>query len=202
MNTLRERLTSQFGRPRGVAGRLAGWLMAHRDSNVRRNRWVASLLDLGPDDRVLEIGFGPGVAIAELAERAGHVYGVDHSEVMTRRARKRNAASIATGQVELVCASVDRLPDFGAPLDAVVAVNTVGFWPAPVERLRELRGRLRPGGRIALASQPRQPGVSTAAAGQKLHDLLAAAGFNHPRWELLDLSPAVVCVIAVNPSAP
>lgn len=58
--------------------------MAHRRSNRRRNAWVVSLLDVQPADHVLEIGFGPGMAIAE-ARRigpAGHVYGVDHSQVM------------------------------------------------------------------------------------------------------------------------
>jgi SAM-dependent methyltransferase len=202
MNAFVQRLTTQFGRPRGLVGQVAGWVMAHRDSNRRRNRWVTSLLDIGPADRVLEIGFGPGIAISELAKRAGHVYGIDHSEVMTRWARKHNAAAVAAGRVELVCASVDRLPDFGKPLDAVMAVNTVGFWPAPVERLREIRTLLRPGGYIALASQPRQPGTSTAAAITHLYDLLATAGFAELRTELLDLTPPAGCVIGVNPSAP
>jgi ubiquinone/menaquinone biosynthesis C-methylase UbiE len=54
--------------------------MAHRPSNRRRNRWVVSLLGIRPADQVLEIGFGPGLAIAELARAgAGHVYGIDHS---------------------------------------------------------------------------------------------------------------------------
>jgi hypothetical protein len=65
----------QFGQPRGVAGRVAGWVMAHRRSNQQRNSWAVSLLEVQPADRVLEIGFGPGLAIAELAHRAaqGHV---------------------------------------------------------------------------------------------------------------------------------
>jgi hypothetical protein len=41
--------------------------MAHRPSNAQRNRWVVSLLDVQPTDRVLEIGFGPGIAIQELS---------------------------------------------------------------------------------------------------------------------------------------
>lgn len=192
------RLVSQFGRPRGVAGRLAGWVMAHRGSNRQRNKWVVSLLDVRPTDRVLEIGFGPGIAIRELADRAGHVYGVDHSELMVRRLRKR----VATGRVELLHASVDRLPDFGEPLDVVFAVNSIGFWPEPVERLRELRRRLRPGGRIALASQPRLPGVTTEAAAGQLGTLLDEAGFTGARMEFLNLTPRVVCVLAASPSAP
>jgi SAM-dependent methyltransferase len=138
----------QFGYPRGVAGRLTGWVMAHRGSNRQRNRWAVSLLDVQPTDRVLEIGFGPGVAIAELAGRAtrGRVYGIDHSGVMVGQASRRNAAAIRAHRVVLVHASVEELPsfDFDGPLDAILAVNSVGFWPNPAERLGELRRLLRP----------------------------------------------------------
>ncbi|MFB9881761.1 methyltransferase domain-containing protein [Planobispora siamensis] len=70
--------------------------MAHRRSNRQRNRWVVSLLDVQPTDRVLEIGPGPGLAVAELAGRAtrGRVYGIDRSQVMVRQAGRRNAAGI------------------------------------------------------------------------------------------------------------
>ncbi|PSK98027.1 methyltransferase family protein [Murinocardiopsis flavida] len=206
--SLKQRLTTQvvrqFGRPRGVLGRLAGWVMAHRATNRRRNLWVVSLLDVRPTDRVLEVGFGPGLAIAELARHAsrGRVYGIDHSDVMTRRARRRNAAAIRAGRVDLRHAPVDRLPHFDTPLDAVVAVNSLGFWPDPVRRLGELRGLLRPGGRIALAGQPRCAGATadtTARAGRELHDLLTRAGFTRARVETLPLSPPVACVLAVNP---
>jgi SAM-dependent methyltransferase len=199
-------LVRQFGHPRGPAGRLAGWVMAHRRSNLQRNRWVVSLLEVQPGDRVLEVGFGPGIAIAELARRAtrGQVFGIDHSELMVRQAGRRNAAAIRAHRVHLVHAGVDeadRLPSFDAPLDAVLAVNSVGFWPDPAERLRRLRGLLRPGGRIALASQPRCPGATrdtTAAATRELQDLLAGAGFTEIRVETLELDPPVGCVLATN----
>jgi SAM-dependent methyltransferase len=210
-STLRQRaikkMVRQFHHPRGVAGRVAGWIMAHRGSNRRRNRWVASLVDARPTDRVLEIGFGPGVAIAALAERVtrGVVYGIDHSAVMVQVASRRNAAAVRADRVVLRQAAVDRLPTFGDPLDAVFAVNSVGFWPDPVDRLRELRGLLRPGGRIALASQPRCPGATretTVRAAGELEDLLVRAGFTKPRVETLDLDPPVACVLAVNPAEP
>lgn len=195
----------QFGRPHGVIGRLAGWVMAHRASNRQRNLWVVSLLDVQPTDRVLEIGFGPGLAIAELARQAtrGHIYGIDHSDVMARQASKRNAAAIRAGRVELLHTSVDRLPRFDKPLDAIIAVNSVGFWPNPTQQLSELRGLLRPGGRIALASQPRSAGATadtTARAGRELHDQLTQAGFTQARMETLHLTPPVACVLAINPA--
>lgn len=49
-------------------------------SNRQRSGWVVSLLGVQPADQVLEIGFGPGLAVAELVRAgAGHVYGIDHS---------------------------------------------------------------------------------------------------------------------------
>jgi ubiquinone/menaquinone biosynthesis C-methylase UbiE len=178
--------------------------MAHRTSNRQRNIWVVSLLDVQPADRVLEVGFGPGLAIAELAHRAtqGHVYGIDHSGVMLRHASRRNAAAMRAGRVGLVHASVDRLPSFDGPLDAILAVNSVGFWADPAERLHDLRCLLRPGGRIALATQPRCPGATrdtTARAAQQLQDLLTQVGFTQIRVETLELDPPVACVIATNP---
>src|ERR1700753_3992186 len=66
----------QAHHPRGAAGRVTAWEMAHRPSNRQRSRWVVSLLDIRPADRVLELGFGPGVAIAALARaRAAHARG-------------------------------------------------------------------------------------------------------------------------------
>lgn len=195
----------QAHHPQGIAGRAVGWMFAHRPSNRRRNIWAVSLLDVRPTDRVLEIGFGPGVAIAELAGRAtqGQVFGVDHSQAMVRQAARRNAAAVRARRVHLTHASVEQLPGFGDPLDAVLAVNSVGFWPDPVERLRELRRLLRPAGRIALVSQPRCPGATrdtTARAAQELQDLLTQAGFVRLRVETLELDPPVACVLADNPA--
>jgi SAM-dependent methyltransferase len=194
------KIVGQFHHPRGIAGGVVGRVMAHRRSNVERNRWVVSLLDVQPTDRVLEIGFGPGIAIAALAARAtrGQVYGIDHSEVMVRQAGRRNAAAVSEGRVHLTHTGVDRLPAFGGPLDTILAVNSLGFWHEPVERLRELRGLLRTGGRIALASQPRCPGATTENATRELQDLLVRAGYTDIRVETLDLDPPVGCVLGVE----
>ncbi|WP_188191989.1 class I SAM-dependent methyltransferase [Nonomuraea sp. SYSU D8015] len=196
------KLVRQAHHPRGIAGWAIGWMFAHRPSNRKRNIWAVSLLDVQPTDRVLEIGFGPGVAIAELARRAtrGHVFGIDHSQAMVRQAARRNAAAV---RVHLTHASVEQLPSFGDPLDAILAVNSVGFWPDPVERLRELRRLLRPAGRIALVSQPRCPGATrdtTTRAAQELQDMLTEAGFTRLRVETLELDPPVACVLATNPT--
>jgi len=186
---------AQFHRPTGAAGHLAGWIMSRRSSNVARSRWAVQLLDVRPSERVLELGCGPGVAIAALAARAT-VVGIDHSAVMISQARRRNRAAVRAGRVQLIQASVENLPD--GPFDAALAVNTLGMWPEPAARLREIGGLLRPGGRIALVSQPRCAGATaatSAAAAEELSGLLVEAGFAQLRTELLDLDPPAVCVL-------
>ena len=193
-------LMSQGMRPRGFAGWLTAWEMTLRSSNRKRNVWAVGLLAVEPTDHVLEIGFGPGIAIRELSRRAtdGLVCGVDHSEIMVRQATRRNAAAVRAGRVDLRLGSVERLPAFAEPFDKVLAVNNLGMWPDLDERLKELRHRMRPGGRIAIVSQPRCPGATaetTAAAGRETAARLTAAGFVHIRSNTLGLEPPVVCVI-------
>jgi len=215
MNTterLRHTIVLQFRNPTGVGGHLAGWIMGHRSSNVTRNRWAVELLDIQPGERVLELGCGPGVALAALAERAvaGLVVGVDQSPVMIRQAQRRNAVAIAAGRLRLVRSSVEDLPlspeqrepPFDTSFDAVLAVNNVGFWSEPARCLSGLRRLLRPRGRIALVTQPRCPGATaetTRAAGDELAALLASVGFTSLEQTTLELDPPVVCVRATNP---
>ncbi len=180
-----------------------GWIMGRRSSNLQRSRWAVELLGIQPTDRVIEFGCGPGVAIAALASQASHgmVVGVDHSEVMIRQASRRNGAAIRAGRVRLIHAPVEHLRTSDQPFDAALAINTVGFWPEPEARLREICHVLRLGGRIALVSQPRCPGATvatSAAAADELVALLQKAGFRVLRRETLDLDPPAECVLAVR----
>ncbi|HZA92402.1 MAG TPA: class I SAM-dependent methyltransferase [Gemmatimonadales bacterium] len=194
---------AQFGRPTGFWGSAAGLLMAHRPSNRRRNAWAVTLLDVQRHDRVLELGFGPGLAIRELSRIAaeGYVCGIDHSELMLRWARRRNADGLRCGVVDLRLGSVDELPAFDALFDKILAVNTMVFGSEPVARLAELRRLLRPGGLIAVAYQPRGPGATdetSAAKGREIAAALIRARFTEVRLETMRLKPAVVCALGVN----
>jgi SAM-dependent methyltransferase len=204
---LRQRVSAagraQFARPTGFWGRVAGLVMAHRTSNRRRNAWAVSLLDVRPEDRVLEIGFGPGLAIRELGRLAwkGYVCGIDHSELMLRRANRLNAEGLRRGVVDLRLGSAEDLPAFDEPFDKILVVNATMFWREPVAHLEELRRLLRSGGLIAVAHQPRGPGVSdetSAAKGREMGAALVQAGFSEVRLETMALKPAVVCALGVN----
>ncbi len=179
---------NQFALPHGAGGRLAGWIMGTRRSNVSRNRWVVDLLELEPGETVLEIGCGPGVAIARAVDAGARVVAVDPSDVMRAMASRRNAA--ADGQVDIRPGSAADLPP--GPFDAAFAVNTVMFWADVDRSLRAVAERLAPGGRVALAVQPRHKGASDDDAHRIAEEnvgRLRRAGFVDLRVEVLPLRP-------------
>jgi ubiquinone/menaquinone biosynthesis C-methylase UbiE len=177
--------------------------MALRSSNRRRNQWAICLMDVKPTDRFLEVGFGPGLAIREAARRAtqGKVVGVDHSDEMVRQATRRNRDVVREGRVELHQIGVDALRALESTFDKVLAVNSLGFWPQPVDRLVDIRSLMSEGGVIAIVSQPRCPGATsehTERAEQEIRQQLQKAGFTDLRSEHLELDPPVVCVLATH----
>src|SRR5262249_61218485 len=94
---------------------------------------VGELLNIQPSDRVLEVGFGPGVGIQLLAEKAtaGEVAGIDCSEEMVEQATARNAAAVECGRVELQLGSVERLPFANETFDKALAINSMQIWLDP-----------------------------------------------------------------------
>jgi len=107
-------------------GRFSGFIMAHRKSNLERNNWAIGLLNLRPQDHVLELGFGPGVAIEKMSQivTSGVVYGIDHSLTMFTMATKRNEKRITAGRVKLFHASVSALPSIPFPVEKVLDINS------------------------------------------------------------------------------
>ncbi|MFI5336731.1 MAG: class I SAM-dependent methyltransferase [Opitutales bacterium] len=205
MRTVRGVIVGQFGRPSGLLGLLAGYVMQMRSSNRLRSERTLELLNLQPEDRVLEVGFGPGLAVAQAAEIAtsGQVVGLDHSELMLRQARRRNAKAIRRGRVELILGSAEALPRFAERFDKVFAVNVYMFWEAPEAVLRGLRSVMKPGAVIALTLQPRRSGATvddTRAMAEQMAASLRAAGFDGVRAEFLEMEPvAATCVLGRVP---
>lgn len=134
----------QFHQPSGMLGRLAGWIMANRPSNVARNLWTVDLLQVREGDHVLEIGFGPGVAIEAVVRRAskGRVVGIDHSALMVQRASRRIPS------VELRHGGLELLPQLGETFDKIFSVNVLQFLRDRGEALGLIRAALKPGGLV------------------------------------------------------
>jgi SAM-dependent methyltransferase len=189
------------------------WPIASRMWSATDGPWGCSTLS--PTPGCWSLGCGPGIALAAVAERAGQglVVGVDHSPVMISLARRRNATAVAAGRVRLLCTSVEDLlataagnlsrrePVLDQPFDAVLAVNSFGFWSEPDGCLADIQRLLRPGGQIALIAQPRCPGATASTSQSTANELiekLKRAGFTQIDSAMLDLDPPVACVRGVK----
>ena len=182
---------SQFGHPHGPVGSLVGRIMAVE--NRARNAWALTLLDVQPGDRVLELGFGPGLAIERLActTAARLIAGIDHSAAMVRQARRRNAAAIATGRVELRQGSFSTLPFPEGSFDRVLAVNALHFASELASGLGGVRHALQPGGRLVIVVQPVWLKGENAVRqlGEELVEQVTAAGFINSRCVYQPMRP-------------
>lgn len=198
-------LFTQFARPRGFLGSVAGYIMSTRSSNLERSFWGISLLNLQSNDHVLETGFGPGIAIQKMSEVVtdGIIWGIDHSKVMFKQASRRNRKAILAGRVKLLVMPVSQLPDFERSLDKIIDVNGFQFWEEKVPMLEKLRGQLRRGGIIALVHQPRTLNANeddATAAGVKFTGYLTSAGFKEIRVERRPMKPiSTICALGINP---
>jgi ubiquinone/menaquinone biosynthesis C-methylase UbiE len=195
-----DRQLSQFALPRGPLGYLTGLTMRLGADPVQAE--IADLITpLRDDQRVLEIGFGPGRLVRVLAERAPHarITGVDPSEVMMRLARRANRRAISRGTVDLRRGQATPLPFEDGVFDAVAAVNNAPVWPDLIAGLREARRVLRRHGRFVVswhsADSPRLVGRRQALTAPQLDAVEAAlrAEFSRADRRTLTYSVAFVC---------
>jgi len=120
-------LVGQHGHPRGLVGRMLGEQMVRQ--HVPETTWTISLLDLKPENHILEVGFGAGRAIELVATQVAnaHVSGIDLSQEMVRAATRHNAKAIKAGQVTLRHGDVTTLPFADSQFDKVFSIQTLYF---------------------------------------------------------------------------
>ncbi|MBW4558131.1 MAG: class I SAM-dependent methyltransferase [Trichormus sp. ATA11-4-KO1] len=180
-----------FGRPKGLLGRLGGMIMASMNQALTYS--VIDLLEIQPNDQVLEVGFGSGVGIQRLSSlaSAGYIAGIDYSKEMVEQATARNKAEIEAGRVDLRLGLVESLPFEDNTFNKVLAVNSMQVWPDAVIGLRSVRRVMKAGGTIALGFTPYSGQASTG-----LTQIITSAGFTQVR---LVETERGFCVLASAP---
>ncbi len=196
---IRDRVVRQFKKPSGPFGHIVGWIMAARGSNRERSCWTVDLLHIDPDDRVLELGCGPGVALEHVARRllSGTVVGIDHSPVMVKQATSRNREAIAAGRALVrVGPIMEDVRAAGGPFTKVFSVNVIQFMPDKTAFFRLLYAKLAPAGIVATTYQPRNKNPTRAdaiAMADQISAAMKSAGFGKIHVEERDFKPPAVC---------
>jgi ubiquinone/menaquinone biosynthesis C-methylase UbiE len=164
----------------GFLGLLGGLTMAF--GRGRSARLVADLAEVGPGDRVVDVGCGPGRFLREAAERGATAVGVDPSAQMRRLATWRTPAGLRDA-VRVADGTAERLPLEDGAATVAWAVASYHHWTDPDAGLAELRRVLRPGGRLLIAERLARPGgwfrhhALTWEQGQDLVAQAERAGF-------------------------
>ena len=128
-----------------------------------RLRKVVEKLDVRPDDRILEIGCGHGVAATLVCERleGGHLTAIDRSAKMIEAATRRNASHLEAGKAEFIACDLEGFDPEDRRFDKVFAVR-VGLFHREPERARSIAERwLAPGDALfVFFDPPLEPGTT------------------------------------------
>ncbi len=139
-----------FAHPAGAFGVIGGVVMAVE--NEATNRIVVDRLDLKRDDRVLEIGCGPGVAARAASHRvAAPVVAIDSSPTMIRLARTLSRARRV--EVDWRVASAEGLGLADTSIDVAFAVNSWHHWDDHDRACTEIARVLAHEGRVAIVER-------------------------------------------------
>ncbi len=130
-------------------------LAEHSEAPVRAKG--LKLLAARPGESVLEVGFGTGHCLVDLARSvggSGRVVGVDISQGMALRARRNVERMKAGGATLVACGDAFRLPLPNACMDALFSSFTLELFDTPdiPRALAEWRRVLRPGARFVIVS--------------------------------------------------
>jgi protein-L-isoaspartate O-methyltransferase len=157
-----------------------------------RVRVAVDVVDPAPGARVLEVGCGPGVAMALVCARLvdGHVTGLDRSAIAIERAEKRLRRFLDDGRADLQHRDLVAFHGDGRPYDSVLAVDVNAFWTgAGVEEAERLRDLVADDGVVRLFFDP-PGGAEGHPSGARSAAALHRAGFD-TRIGVVD---GIVCV--------
>ncbi|MCC3859930.1 class I SAM-dependent methyltransferase [Pseudemcibacter aquimaris] len=180
--SLRKYIVGQFRHPTGSIGKLAGWIMANRGSNIRRNLFTVDALSINPEDYVLEIGCGPGVALTEVLKKinGGKLVGLDHSKEMIVQSRKSCLPAVSDGTLELWIEQFETCQIEDQYFDKVFCVNVIQFFRDQKEAIEKIYRILARNGAAAVTYMPRTKRPSRLQAlemAEKVRKLMVDVGF-------------------------
>ena len=172
---------------------------------------MLELAGISPGHRVLDIASGtgePATSAAELTGMTGKVIGTDLTEEMLAYARDK-AASAGLANIEFLCVDGETLDFEADTFDAVTIRWGLMFMPEPEACLRLANRVMKKDSRIAIACwsapdknpfvgvliqtlgkymevpkpPPGAPGIFAMADPERLHGVIAAAGFRNIELE-------------------
>ena len=131
-------------------------LLSEQSEQPMREKGLAQLA-AQPSEQILEIGFGTGHCLVDLARAVGaegKVFGIDLSEEMLARSQELLEREGLADRVELTCGDALSLPYNDNSLDGIFTSFTFELFDTPEIPLvlAEWKRVLKPGGRLAVVA--------------------------------------------------
>ena len=160
-----------------------------------RLRWAVEVMDVQPDDQVLEIGCGPGAGAELICAKleTGKLFAIDRSESGVDRTKRRNAKYVESGRLTVRQIDLATLRVPVKRLTKVFAFNVNLFWVRGcADEVALLHERVVPGGSVFLFFDANRPELVPNIV-RKASAALTAGGFRVSVVE--QKAPAVVGLI-------
>ncbi|WP_110238772.1 class I SAM-dependent methyltransferase [Nocardioides gilvus] len=125
-----------------------------------RLRWAVDVMDVQPNDQVLEIGCGPGAGAELICAKleTGKLFAIDRSESGVDRTKRRNAKHVESGRLTVRQIDLATLRVPVKRLTKVFAFNVNLFWVRECpEEIALLHERVVPGGTVHLYYEATRP---------------------------------------------
>jgi ubiquinone/menaquinone biosynthesis C-methylase UbiE len=135
--------------PRRFAGWLDYRLMNRGHRSIYEN--VAKVLELKPEDDLLEVACGNGYFLRRYTAHIHSVAGLDLSEFAVKLATRRNKDRVTAGSVQFVCGEASQLPWENNKFSAATCMGTFPWLSKPLDTLKEIYRVLRPAGRAVIS---------------------------------------------------
>ncbi len=146
-------------------------------------------LSIGERETILEIGFGSGHCLRQIAQsvgKSGKACGIDISTGMLKVTRRKLEKAQLMDRAELYCGDAVSLPYDDNTFDAVFMSFTLELFDTPeiIKVLEEVKRVLKPGGRLGVVDASKEDGESK---------LLGLYEWVHKKWpKYVDCRPIYV----------
>ncbi|HEV2506538.1 MAG TPA: class I SAM-dependent methyltransferase [Mesorhizobium sp.] len=157
--------------------------------------WTIERLGIVGNETILEIGGGRGMAAALVLSKlkTGRLVGIDRSDTAIEAARVLNEVDERAGRLRLIQASIETFDAGADRFDIAFVINVNLFWIDADPALKNIRGLLKPDGRLVLAYEP--PSASRIESIiARLCNNLQIAGWQIQRTEAAEHAPLLLMV--------
>jgi ubiquinone/menaquinone biosynthesis C-methylase UbiE len=164
-----------------LPARFAEWLDYRSMNRGHRSIYesVARVLDLSPEDDLLEVACGNGYFLRRYASHVHSVAGLDLSELAVRLATRKNKDRVKAGTAEFLCSEAAQLPWGDGRFSAATCMGAFPWLSRPSDALKEIYRVLRSTGRVVISIEwHTEDGVDRSKEIQR---------FGHQTWSQADV---------------